>query len=261
MSKKVTAVLMMMMAVAGSAFAGPYWLTNPVDQQWTNNANWDSGSAPGAYAYPSMSQTQASGKFPIISTDVGTMGAVYVGHEGDGYLSIISGSLGTGDFMIGVGHVGEINISGGTVTSTGNIYMGTSGGTATIDISGASTVVTANIVRMRSADAGGAGGTINLNGGVFNVADLRMGTEYDNGVPYSRLLNITGGVMYWTGTDWSGTLQSYIDAGYVKGYGSSANVRYAYDSGNNWVKVWAVPEPASMVLIGFGILGLRRKSR
>jgi hypothetical protein len=261
MSFNFKSSLIVVVLAAGFVLAGPYWLTNPVDQQWTNTANWDSGALPNSGSYASINNTQATGKFPIISTGMAAVSSyVLVGHLSDGYLTQTGGTL-TADGVVpgyyNPGMTGEISFTGGTATIT---YLWVAGehsvdGLPTIgivDINGTAAVsVTNRVILDDEADlpnhhAGGVFGTLNMYGGTLTTAELRI-----NNVNCTPMVNITGGVIYWTGGDHTGTVTSFVSSGWMKGYGKSEGVMYAYDAntGHNWTKIWAIPNPPKPITI------------
>jgi hypothetical protein len=258
MSFNLKSSLIVIVLAAGFAVAGPYWLTNPVDQQWTNTANWDSGSLPNSGSYASINNTQATGKFPIISTGMPAVSSyVLVGHVSDGYLSQTGGSL-TADGVVpgyyNPGMTGHISFSGGTAT-IGYLYVAglhsVAGlpSTGIVDVNGTAAVTVTNRVILddeAGGYAGGVVGTLNVYGGTLTTAELRI-----NNVNCTPMVNITGGVIYWTGGDHTGTVTSFVSSGWMKGYGKPEGVMYAFDAnaGRNWTKIWAIPNPPKPIVI------------
>ena len=57
-------------------------------------------------------------------------------------------------------------------------------------------------------------------------------------------------------------IDAYIAAGLITGYDGAGTVEVSYDAGCDLTTVTAIPEPATMVLLGLGgLLSLRRRQQ
>ncbi len=99
---------------------------------------------------------------------------------------------------------------------------------------------------------------IQLDGGTIYTWDFRLldfGTNTINGT-----MDITGGVLDISRAE-RDRIQSYIDAGWLTGYGDPANVMIDDISVAGHTIVTAIPEPLTMSLLGLGGLALIRRRR
>jgi hypothetical protein len=214
---------------------------------WSSN----NGKSPGLYA-------------GTVNVDQIVVGGVTPGAAQYGYLNIDGGTLNVSEF----GHLGNGATDNGTITinsgtlncgtmipSLGNLKVGFNG-TGTLNMNGGVLNLT---TYLGIADGTGAtaNGTVNLNGGVINATDLRM--RFNNIGGQQAFLVIKDGLLKLTNAvDLTGKIEGWIDNGWIKGAtGYVAETVYA----NGVTTVYATPEPATMSLLGLGLLSILRRKK
>ncbi len=194
----------------------------------------------------------AAGSVGIMNVNGGSLtpssnAHLYVGYLGSGSLAVSNnGTINSKTLEVAsqVGSSGQFSMSSGTVTLTSNASIGIRGA-ATASISGGT--LNANILYVGNSSLGGTG-SLSLTAGALNVA----GTNIQNGS-----IDIENGILT-IGRDEETMIGNYLTSGALTGYGSVDNIRYSVDNGIT--TVWAVPEPATISLLGFaGLLVLRKR--
>jgi hypothetical protein len=247
-------VLTIVTVFANGVFAGPSWLANPVDQAWNNGANWSSGSVPVAADSPDIN-TPDPAKCPIIAVGTDATFANCLVRASSmsvpALLKMTGGTLTSSAFLAlgyGPGTFGYMSMSGGAATISNSLllagaYADGDGSVGQLDISGTA-AMTATIIRLQDSygRTGVKAGTINLMGGSLTTSDLRI----NNTNNYTPLINITGGILYWTGGNKTSLITTYVTNGWIKGYGGNAAIASEYESATNRTKVWAI-EPQTLI--------------
>jgi hypothetical protein len=238
---------------------------------WSNGDNWSTSSPPGIGDVARIEGTPANQ--PVISTNAGSIDFLSMTNS-DGVSSSLEvttgGTLnvntGAATVVLGTSADSTINITGGTMTSTGQFYVGYSSFKGTLNISDGS--VTADRWLIPSINTGHdlAVGEVNITGGIMYAG--RLGDAYA-AAPQNRLVlhsdsrvgNIdisgTGKLLLYGDWETSGSTQytnlnSWITNGWLT-YDGSSNFDIDYDSVSGYTTV--VPEPSTFVLVALAAIG------
>ena len=175
-----------------------------------------------------------------------------------GYMSVGSDSAAVGS----AGRNGLFYMNGGAVTALygqGAITVGNGNSTGVANGCFGKMYMTAGTVDALTFRIGrytGVTGEVYLGGGTIttNVFEMGLGT---------KLLDITGsGKLVLTGNQ-TVLVDGYIDNGWIKTNGvalDSLGIYSTYNSGSNKTTL-VIPEPATLCLLGIGILGLLRRRK
>ena len=160
--------------------------------------------------------------------------------------------------VIGAEGSATFNMSGGTLTAMEDIWLAV-GATSSGNLNMTGGVI--NVADTIHIDYQGANltfspaaapGAIQLDGGVINASDLVINSLGS--------MDLTEGRMILDGDD-TEVVWGYVDAGLITGYGVANNVLVGYDSRNDKTIVVAIPEPATIALLGLGSLALLKRRR
>lgn len=191
----------------------------------------------------------------------------------NGLLDMLGGTINVGteldrrDMRIGFRDAtGTVNISNGTINVSGDLVVGGTfieviadpfqeiphPGTGRLNMTGG--VVSVADANTLEIGLDGSKGWVDLLGGTITAGGLMIG-EANSG------LNITEGTLILNGNKTEEVLR-FIGAGLITAYGgvSGAECRYDYDVLNpGKTTVTAIPEPATITLLGLGLFALRRR--
>ena len=257
--KGLVLVVCVLLGMNSIASAGWLWWTNDAsNRSWTDSGNWT--------AYPTSGDDVVIGKDsatgPIIQTGMtgyGNWVHLTDSTPGGSVLTITGGTLNVADhFLIGenwgADQKGTLIMSDGIVNTTLLMVGGStdgSNGDGTVDISGG----VINIGWML-AIAGGYSGTngngkgkVDVTGGVIKATGGGGLVMAANGA-----LDIAGGALVL-----AGNINNMAGYGNVTAYGGAGTFVYSYNSGSNLTTITAIPEPATIALLGLGGLLFRKR--
>jgi len=146
------------------------------------------------------------------------------------YLDMTGGTLQIGgNFEIGnynstVLDRGEFNISCGTVTASGDFYVGRDG-IGTVNMSGGTITISGTLYVPKNS---GGTGKLNLDGGTINAGSLSMNA--------GGQIDINNGTLILSG-DKRETVNPYVASGWITAYNNTGSVVLDYNSVTNRTKI------------------------
>jgi len=263
-------MLFLLMALVSNAFgAALYNEWRGTTTNWNTPTNWNFGYVPTIWRDANNIRAGFKGNvvvtaWPIISGTTIPVAEAYnitLGGSTGGSLRIDSGGvLNVGQYIaMGVTSTesGTFNINGGTIT-TGTISTNAhliigQAGTGTAYMNGG-TIALAATGNLRIADTATAKGNLYLNAGTIYANDLLM--------PFALAgsLNISGGTLILNGDD-TIAVGLLVTAGKIVTSLEGGTIQVSYSSGTTKTTVSAIPEPATICLLGLGALSLIRRKK
>lgn len=253
-TKKINAVFMMLILLSGVSYAGCLW-TGAVSNAWSNASNWSGGFPSSAVDVSINGQNiPVGGHQLVIASGVSAQASrLFVGSDTTSVtVTLAGGTLTQSDSAwlgIGIGcttgNTSFFNISSGSADLGATLMVGFAGGTGYLNMSGGSIYAPHGTVLGQSGGIGYA----QLNGGELKTGGLTIS---------SGSADIRGGkLILWS--DQSAAVQSYVNNGLLTGYGSASNIVISLTANPGWTTVTAIPEPATILLLGSALLGLRKR--
>jgi hypothetical protein len=257
MGKKVKTVLvvLVMLSLAGSAHAYVYsWCSTSGD--WGDSARWDAMPSP---AVEGQALIYNGAVLDVTTAGQGAWDCAIGYDTGGGTVNIPAGikwDVST-NLMVGHGNTGVLNVngtarSGGLQVTTG--VSSTTSGTVNVNSGGLLKVGLGGWAI--GIGQGAAGGCINLNGSGSMVIDGDGGWHLDLYGGRGHI-DIESGSLKVVG-DRRTELQGYVDNGWITGYDNTGTINAPVTDGSYTV-VTAIPEPTTMILLGFVGLLLRKR--
>ena len=268
MCKKLL-VVVLVLGLAGSTFAATYgWDNGNGNRLWTDPINWDADILPGAGDVIYITDSTAAGNGPIL---YGTASA----KEIYGFSSVISGG---GEMLV---DGGTLNIISGLKFSWNNDQKNTltiqngglvdllAGGISDLNLAmdhynyGYINILSGSTFRTDSvvmAPWGGATGDtvseINISG-PGSLLEVNAMLFINGSASGHTTVDVSdGGVLAWKGSR-IGEINAYVAAGKITADGGAGTV-VVWEDGTF---TYAVPEPATMMLLSLGGLALIRRKR
>jgi hypothetical protein len=268
-------ILFLLLALVSNAFAARVYSQwqGAEGAAWNVPANWNNGIVPVAKDPPGGPQDpnyssagfKGFGTPPTIASPGITVGItvaadqITCGGGGGGKLTVDGGTVNVSEYItmgnaaaeIGVLEMKSGTINTGVMITNAALFVGMAG-SGTLNMTGGVINVRTNLSLANSYAANPltSVGLVNLLGGIINADNLLM-----NGAAAGKSnIIITDGFLVLNGDD-TGTLAPWLNT-CIRTTKPGYTVTAAYDPDSMKTTVWAIPEPATVCLLGFGVLGL-----
>ena len=222
--KRMSTLLLLLLVTLSVPVLGATWIGgDPNDPSWVMPGNWDTGVVPDASEGVIIGVAPNE---PNVTDGISAEGlTIYIRENMD--LNVLGGSVTAadpngipGNFWIGWGSLGTLNVSGGTVSGVFEIGRNARG---VVNVTG-DTVLDGNISIGRNV----AGSVINLDSGLL---DQTSGAFSPIGTSAYEI-NITHGEMALNG-DETGDMNAGVTAGKISAFGGAATVLVDYIADGN----------------------------
>ena len=254
MKKSVMFIMVMFVAASVSNAATYRFMGNGnwEDSQWQNQTDGINNTTP-----PTSSDTARMnwGGATCTLNSEQTISMLGIGVDEPGNLIIAAGGILHTSSAAAVGDVrgaGVLTVEAGGVADFGlHLWVGrTDTAPGTLNINGG----TVKVGQMLGLGWDGGTGFVNVNdGGVLDLFQLHG--DGSSSMQNGSILDITGTGKVLLPGNYTGVINEYVNNGSIYGNGILGNINI--DVTNDITTVTAVPEPASMILLGFGGLALR----
>ena len=275
--KKLALLCMIALCVGPVAFATEWQTSGGLNSNWFDLNNWSGGAVPSTEAVEwRFASTTSGGYEPIvINTGTAISGAstCSIWYAGTAQLEVtngatynITGGLNLYSSGTNVSNSSFIVNDGATATFTGNGQIGRNFGTgtglATISVDGASSLLrqTAGYTWLGWGVGGTEGVLLTVTDGALAQFDTVGGLIIQQDGTLVKI-SVDNGTIKVKGNR-EGQLGGYKTSGWITGHdGTSATVDIAWNSGDDYTYITSVPEPATISLLGLGLVALIRRNR